>query len=256
MWEKAIELIFSNLIDILLVIVGGSALFIYWVQERRKVSEAASLIIMQIEDLQKRIREIGSYISEGNLNDTAFYESQSLFKIDYWNQYKHYFIRKLDSFSFNTFDEFYNCASEILEQQELMKTLQKNFFFYSQQAIMQLEINGFSQSLNLCKQESADNGSIVKGLMSMIPESLSTEQKKACEELLKKAGSQNHGDFWDYYNKEKQNIISAVNQNAFTKYIPMQIRISIESALKKLNTISIIGCDGYRKMKKIAERKI
>ena len=143
MWEKAIELIFSNLIDILLVIVGGSALFIYWVQERRKVSEAASLIIMQIEDLQKRIREIGSYISEGNLNDTAFYESQSLFKIDYWNQYKHYFIRKLDSFSFNTFDEFYNCASEILEQQELMKTLQKNFSFILNKQLCNWKLMGF-----------------------------------------------------------------------------------------------------------------
>ena len=42
-------------LDILLVIVGASAFVIYWLQERRKVSEAASLIIMQIEDLQKRI---------------------------------------------------------------------------------------------------------------------------------------------------------------------------------------------------------
>ena len=111
----------TNWLDILLVIVGASAFFIYWAQERRKVSEAASLIVMQVEDLLKRIREIGSYISEGNLNDTAFYESQILFKTDYWNQYKHYFIRKLDSFSFNTFDEFYNCVAEILEQQEFTK---------------------------------------------------------------------------------------------------------------------------------------
>ena len=47
---------------------------------------------------------------------------------DYWDQYKHYFIRKLDSFSFNTFDEFYNCATEILEQQELMKNFAEELF--------------------------------------------------------------------------------------------------------------------------------
>lgn len=64
------EFISTNWLDILLVVVGASAFYIYWAQERRKVSEAASLIIMQVEDLQKRIREIGSYISEGNLNDT------------------------------------------------------------------------------------------------------------------------------------------------------------------------------------------
>ncbi len=121
MWRNMGGFISTNWLDILLVIVGASAFFIYWAQERRKVSEAASLIVMQVEDLLKRIREIGSYISEGNLNDTAFYESQILFKTDYWNQYKHYFIRKLDSFSFNTFDEFYNCVAEILEQQEFTK---------------------------------------------------------------------------------------------------------------------------------------
>ena len=121
MWRNMGGFISTNWLDILLVIVGASAFFIYWAQERRKVSEAASLIVMQVEDLLKRIREIGSYISEGNLNDTAFYESQILFKTDYWNQYKNYFIRKLDSFSFNNFDEFYNCVAEILEQQEFTK---------------------------------------------------------------------------------------------------------------------------------------
>lgn len=129
MWREIGRFIGENGLNILLVIVTASAFFVYWVQERRKVSEAASLIVMQVEDLQKRIREIGSYISEGTLNDTAFYESQSILKKDYWDQYKHYFIRKLDSFSFNIFDEFYNCATEILEQQELMKNLQKNYFF-------------------------------------------------------------------------------------------------------------------------------
>lgn len=94
MWREIGGFISINWLNILLVVVGASAFFIYWVQERRKVSEAASLIVMQVEDLQKRIREIGSYISEGILNDTAFYESQILFKTDYWNQYKHYFIRK------------------------------------------------------------------------------------------------------------------------------------------------------------------
>lgn len=75
MWRNMGGFISTNWLDILLVIVGASAFFIYWAQERRKVSEAASLIVMQVEDLLKRIREIGSYILEGNLNDTAFYES-------------------------------------------------------------------------------------------------------------------------------------------------------------------------------------
>ena len=177
MWREIGEFISTNWLDILLVVVGASAFFIYWAQERRKVSEAASLIVMQVEDLQKRMREIGSFISEGNLNDTAFYESQILFKTDYWDQYKHYFIRKLDSFSFNTFDEFYNCAAEILEQQELMKNLQKNFFFYTQQTIMQMEGNAILQAFNLCSQNPVDVNEVVKGLAATIPEGMNGEQK-------------------------------------------------------------------------------
>ena len=66
--------------DIALTIVGGFALLIYWLQERRKISESASLIVMQVEELQKRMREIKTYICDGQLNATAFYESQLLFK--------------------------------------------------------------------------------------------------------------------------------------------------------------------------------
>lgn len=260
MWKEIGDFIGANWINILLVVVGASAFFIYWIQERRKVSEAASLIVMQVEDLQKRIRVIGSYISEGILDDTAFYESQILFKTDYWNQYKHYFIRKLDSFSFNTFDEFYNCSTEILEQQELMKNLQKNFFFYTQQTLMQMEEIAVTQSLNLSSINSINVSEAVKGLIATIPEGMSNEQRQAVENILKQfiTAKQNrdYDKFWSIYNKEKQDIIMTINRGAIDKYIPMQIRISIENALKKLNSVSIIGCEGYTKMKKIARRKI
>ncbi len=67
------------------------------------------------------------------------------FKKDYWNEYKHYFVKKMDSGSFNIFDDFYNCASSILEQQQLMKNPQKNFFFLTQQVLAQTESNFFSK---------------------------------------------------------------------------------------------------------------
>lgn len=258
MWKEIVNFIGTNWLDILLVLVGLSAFFIYFVQERRKVSEAASLIIMQVEDLQKRIREIDSYISEGVLNDTAFYESQMLFKINYWNQYKHYFVRKLDSFSFNIFDEFYNCATEILEQQELMKNLQKNFFFHTQQTLMQVEGNLLLQNINLNAQNPIDFNKVVDGLTATIPAGMSDEEKNAVINMLKnlKYLNQNNDQFWNIYNKEKQNLIATINHGALDRYTPIQIRISIDNALKKLNHISIIGCDGYTKMKKISKRII
>lgn len=147
--------------DIALIVVGGFALLIYWLQERRKISEAASLIVMQVEELQKRMREIKTYICDGQLNATAFYESQLLFKTDYWDKYKYYFIRKLDSFSFNTFDEFYNCACDVLAQQELMKNLQRNDFYLDQQTLMNMEANLLMQTVNYVSHNPVDNQKIV-----------------------------------------------------------------------------------------------
>ena len=94
----------------------------------------------------------------------------------------------------------------------------------------------------------------------VIYKGMNGEQKQALENMLKQSNTtnqnRNYEKFWNLYNKEKQDIIMAVNRGALDRYTPMQIRISIENALKKLNSISVIGCEGYTKMKKIAGRKI
>lgn len=248
----------ENWIDIALIFVGLSALLIYWLQERRKVSEAASLIVMQVEDLQKRMREIGTYIVDGRLNDGAFYESQPLYKTDYWDQYKHHFTRRMDAFSFGLFDAFYNCAA-VLEQQQLMKNLQKNFFFATQQMLMQLETNSIMQNISLCSQNPIDPQQLINAIMSTAPQGMGEEQKTTIEGALKTLvpynPNVNFDLFWNAYNKDKSNIRTIINQNAFTEYIPLQIKISLENALRQYSSIQIIGCTGYRKMKKLALRK-
>lgn len=260
MWNNILVFLGNHWVDLLLIFVGASALFIYYLQERKKVSEAASLISMQVEDLQKQISEIGTYIVEGQLNEGAFYESQILFKTDYWDMYKHYFVRKMDSYSFNLFDNFYNCASEILEQQQLMKNLQKNSFFLSQQSIMQMETNALLQSLSMSEQTSVDVSQLIKAMENTVPADMDSEQKKALENVFKQIclsnSNANFELFWRLYNKTKGNVHAAINQKALTSYIPMQIRITLENALKKNASIPIIGCEGYRTIKKIAKRKI
>lgn len=64
-----------------------------------------------------------------------------------------------------------------------------------------------------------------------------------------------YNKLWKMLNQSKANLHSVINQNALTHYIPVQIRITLENALKKHNAIQVIGCEGYRKLKKIANRK-
>lgn len=251
MWE----IIFN----IALIVVGGFALLIYWLQERRKISEAASLIVMQVEELQKRMREIKTYIYDGQLNAIAFYESQLLFKTDYWDKYKHYFIRKLDSFSFSTFDEFYSCACDVLAQQELMKNLQRNDFYLDQQTLMNMEANLLLQTVNYVSHNPVDSQKIVDGIISSFTEKMDTESKNEFTNFLKQSvnasGPNNMNAFWRIYNKDKQMVIDAFNQKAFIPYTPIQIKISLEKALNQFDSIPIIGCDGYKKLKKVANRR-
>lgn len=248
----------ANWIDLLLIFVGASALLIYWLQERRKISDAASLIVTQVEELQKSIREIGSYIVDKKLNEGAFYESQTLYKTDYWNQYKHYFIKRIDAYSFNIFDEFYNCASEVLEQQQLMKNLQKNSFFLTQQMLMQMESQSITQTMAACVQSPTDSNFLIQAARNTIPQDMDPAQKAAIENLLQQFNPAklgiNYDLFWNTFNTYKGNLHSIINQQALTSYIPQQIRISLDNALQKYHSIPIIGCEGYRKLKKIASR--
>ncbi|MDD6143011.1 MAG: hypothetical protein PUD16_05910 [bacterium] len=248
----------ANWIDLLLIFVGASALLIYWLQERRKISDAASLIVTQVEELQKSIREIGSYIVDKKLNEGAFYESQTLYKTDYWNQYKHYFIKRIDAYSFNIFDEFYNCASEVLEQQQLMKNLQKNSFFLTQQMLMQMESQSITQTMAACVQSPTDSNFLIQAARNTIPQDMDPAQKAAIENFLQQFNPAklgiNYDLFWNTFNTYKGNLHSIINQQALTSYIPQQIRISLDNALQKYHSIPIIGCEGYRKLKKIASR--
>lgn len=252
------EFFINNWVDLLLIIVGLSAFVIYFIQERRKISEAASLISMQVEEIQKQISEVGTFIVNGKLNESAFYESQILFKTDYWDMYKHYFVRKIDAYSFSLFDDFYNCASEILEQQQLMKNLQKNSFFLNQQCIINIEANAVQQSLSICMSDHIDVSQLIKALESTESVSMDEKQKIALENTIRQIctanSNVNFDCFWKQYREFQNNMYAVVNNKAFTTYIPEQIRITLENALKRNNSIQIIGCEGYRKLKKLAKR--
>jgi len=253
------NVLLSNLVDIALVLVGSLALVIYFLQERRKEIEAASLIVMQIEALQKQLREIASYIVDGKLIEGAFYESKLLYKADYWEQYRHYFVRKMDALSLDMFDEFYNCASEVLEQQQFMKNLQKNSMFMIQQMIMQMETNLLMQDFSLCLKNPIDEEALIAALKDSLPQNMKEEQKVALEKTLMGMVDVNvnvdYEKLWAVSNAQKNNIHRVINHTALTAYTPVQIRITLENALKKHNSIRIFGCDGFRKLKKIAARK-
>lgn len=250
-----LEFLKNNLVDLLLIVVGTFALVVYILQERKKVSEAASLIKLQIDDIQEGILEIGSYIVNGQLNETAFYESQLLFTENYWNKYKHYFVRKMTAKDFMTISKLYEYASEIQEQQLLMKNLQKNFFFVKQQVISTLETTGIANNLNV-----QNNLRIQDEFIHLLLEKISTDTNdefvQKSTKILDNLISNSFNSPPDNIAINKQQIVSLINQNDLIYYCPLQIKISLENYIKKYSLIEIAGTDGYKKIKRISERKL
>lgn len=143
-----VKFISENWANILLIIVGSFALATYILQERKKKIDAASLIVLQIDEFQERLREISTFIVDGQLNETAFYESLPLMDTDYWNKYKHYFVRKMDATSYTALNQLYEYVSEIQEQQMLMKAFQKNSFQITQNVLANIESQFIVADLN------------------------------------------------------------------------------------------------------------
>ena len=87
MIEYVVSFWLNNWANVLLILVGMTALAAYYFQERKKKIEAAALIVQQIDELQENISDIQSYIVDGKLNETAFYESIPVMGTNYWSQY-------------------------------------------------------------------------------------------------------------------------------------------------------------------------
>lgn len=253
-----IKFLSENWANILLIIVGSFALATYILQERKKKIDAASLIVLQIDEFQERLREISTYIVDSQLNATAFYESLPLMDTDYWNKYKHYFVRKMDAISYTSLNQLYEYVSEIQEQQMLMKSLQKNSFQITQNVLANIESQFIVADFNnVCSEVTAQN--ITSAMGSLIPKGISEEDRNTLNAMIHQAATQSSNfdmnRFQNLYNYQKNWIKAIINQDALTLYTPVQIRISLEKMIKKYSMLEISGTEGYQMLKKISKHK-
>ena len=224
------DFIAKNWVNMCLVLVGSFALVIYILQERRKKIDAASLIVLQIDEVQEKLREISTYIVDGKLNETAFYESLPLIEENYWSKYKHYFVKKMDAMSYGSMNQLYDYVLGIQEQQQLMKILQKNAFVLVQSILANLEAQLINFGLN------NSYGSIPMAQIWQNP-------------------SFDLNQFLNMYWQQDEKIKAIINKGVLTPYIPVQIKISLEKILKEYSMLEIVGTEGYQMLKKFSKKK-
>lgn len=246
------------------ILVGLSAIVVYKLQEINKRKNAAALLILQIDELQSRVPEIQSYIiNQTTIDFNSFYKSLPLMETNYWNKYKHLFVRNMDNKSYDNFNKFFQYITSIQEQQNLIRNLQKNFIFVKQNNISNIEFQYIIESLKEVEDTKCSIEEL-QLLLNSIPLASPENNPEKIKQVLYNLLSQNYQSnlqfdmnrFWKIYSTKKQSFSTIVNDNSsLTVYVPVQIPLTLKSILEQYQLLEITGSDGYKKLRKIAKIK-
>ena len=237
----------SVFIDILLVIGGLGVFFTYRWQKKNEKRDAASLIILQIEELKEKLLKVNDMIVDGAINETSFYETVNILNDNQWEKYKHLFVNKIDNNSYKTINSFYEYITIIKEQLSLAKNLQQHQYFNIQgmldtncNAILIDIMSKCTLSIKDVIKDTKANTSEDEKIKSFILDNISLDE------------SINLSKFFEKYNVKKEYIKEITNSSPYIPYIPKQIAITLNKQLNNVNSLEIIGCEGFKKLKKIA----
>ena len=100
----------TYLIDLLLVIVGLSAIVVYCAQKRAELLSAGTLIIGQIDLVEKNVSVLKN---DHQLNNVAVYNSKPIIKENMWEKYKHLFAKRLDGSEYEIVQQFFDHAEQL-----------------------------------------------------------------------------------------------------------------------------------------------
>ncbi len=176
---------------------------------------------------------------------------------NYWNEYKHLFVRKIDNKSYNNLNKFYQYILCIQEQQELLRSLQKNYFFVKQTAISNTEFMYILETLREVEQSIITPEQLQTFINSIPKDGDNETNQQTISNILIQLQQKNPNidaeRFWTVYQNKRQLFLNITNGNSLTTYTPMQISTTIQGVLKQYALLEITGTDGYKKLRKMAK---
>lgn len=241
----------THLIDILLLLATASALIVYFWQRNDRKKAASTMIVLQIEEIQEKIKVLESYIVDGAINHTAFYESLPVITDNHWSEYKHLFTGELSASSFRKINEFFQLAEGINAEHEKIKEFQTRSLFLNQEHLAtcekQILIDTFSSTENLPNSSQISEELTTTGM----PVGLQEFSSQLISSMMQ--NSFNFDFFGKTYTTRQNNFLKIFNQSVFTPYVPAQARMTIEKLFKLYSHINIESNEGFIKLKKIAK---
>lgn len=245
------------IINIVIALGGLAGFYVYWRQNKNRKIEAAASIVTQIEDIKDKLLSINNISDNNKINEKAIYETLDILTDNQWEKYRHIFIRIIDSDSFRRINKFYECVLSIREQLMLAKKLQHQHYFNLQELLF-TDCNTFL----LSTMDSVKSNSQMQNLRDEISkkETHNEDEEKnktvfiGILDELQANPNYEVNNFWKIYNSKISQLKDIINQSPIISYIPLQISQTLNEQLKNVNSLEVIGCEGFRKLKKIAKK--
>ena len=112
MWEFFDSNLFQTAV---IFFVGFFVFFMYLINQRNDLKKAATILIMEIRDIENAIRSL----SDQHIHD-KYYFTTPIINNNSWEKYKFMFIKVLDQDEYLLINNFYNSALRVEEERSLI----------------------------------------------------------------------------------------------------------------------------------------
>lgn len=111
--------------DFLVILVGLVAYLVYNRQKRDEKRSAATMVICQIDIIEKRIARLKDDYQLGNI---AIFQSKSIMESNQWEQHKHKLIKNMTATEYELIQNFFDQAFQLeIARREVISNLRSNW---------------------------------------------------------------------------------------------------------------------------------
>ena len=120
----------NNLTDLLLIVVGLSAVAVYIWQKKDQRCAAATLVKEQIDTIERNVFILKN---DANLGNISVYRSKSILIENHWEHQKHLLVKKLSHSEIETIQRFFDNATQIENARlDIIKVINNDWMSKSQ----------------------------------------------------------------------------------------------------------------------------
>jgi len=105
----------------LLVLGGVSAFYVYFAQKRNQRRDAAIMVALQIDEINRNVIAVGKAMEGSIILETSMFETNRIMTENLWSKYKHLLVKKIGMLNATALNEFYQCVENIMVFQSNIK---------------------------------------------------------------------------------------------------------------------------------------